>query len=246
MVYEEKETVLAPGDSLLLHSDGIVEAHTPDGEMFGFPRLKEAVARYPGGAELIDLVLADLHAHTGPDAEQEDDITMLTLARSPSTSAGGARTASPELTEFAVPSAEGNERLALKRVSAMVAPLGLSEARLKRLETAVGEATMNAMEHGNHYRADRAVTVRVLTEPESVRVQITDLGGAPSDRQAEVPDLAAKLEGLQRSRGWGLFLIKNMVDEVHESTHEGAHTIELVMHRDDPAGEAPRGGHDVQ
>ena len=49
--------------------------------MFGFPRLKEAVATYPGGGELIDRVLTDLRAHTGPDAEQEDDITMVTLAR---------------------------------------------------------------------------------------------------------------------------------------------------------------------
>ena len=40
MAYEEKETVLAPGDSLLLHSDGVVEAHDPAGEMFGFPRLQ--------------------------------------------------------------------------------------------------------------------------------------------------------------------------------------------------------------
>ena len=83
MPYEEKETVLEPGDSLLLHSDGIVEAHDPQREMFGFPRLKQAVADYPGGGELIDRVLADLQAHTGPDAEQEDDITMVTLARSP-------------------------------------------------------------------------------------------------------------------------------------------------------------------
>src|SRR5215212_5817504 len=83
MPYEEKETVLEPGDSLLLHSDGIVESHDPSGEMFGFPRLKQCVADYPGGGELIDRVLADLHAHTGPDAEQEDDITMVTLQRSP-------------------------------------------------------------------------------------------------------------------------------------------------------------------
>ncbi len=73
MHYEEKEAQLAPGDSVLLHSDGIVEAHAPDGDMFGFPRLKDAVARYPGGGELIDRVLADIHAFTGPDAEQEDD-----------------------------------------------------------------------------------------------------------------------------------------------------------------------------
>jgi len=49
MPYEEKETVLQPGDSLLLHSDGVVEAHDPEGAMFGFPRLKQCVADYPGG-----------------------------------------------------------------------------------------------------------------------------------------------------------------------------------------------------
>ena len=81
MVYEENEVVLAPGDCLLLHSDGIVEAHDPQREMFGFPRLKETVGAAPGGQAMIDRVLAELERFTGPDAEQEDDITMLTLQR---------------------------------------------------------------------------------------------------------------------------------------------------------------------
>ena len=238
MVYEEKETVLAPGDSLLLHSDGVVEAHDPSGQMFGFPRLKAAVAAYPGGHELIDRVLADLHDHTGKDAEQEDDITMVTVSRSARSSNGTAGHGSPssrQLVEFQVPSAEGNERLALERVSAIVAPLGLEQARLDRLETAVAEATMNAMEHGNSYREDQPVTVRVLTDPDRVRVQIVDQGEAAPDREAEVPDLEAKLAGLQRPRGWGLFLIKAMVDEAHELTEGAEHVLELVMHLEEPA-----------
>ena len=117
MVYEEKETVLAPGDSLLLHSDGVVEAHDSGGEMFGFPRLKAAVATYPGGGELIDRVLADVAAHTGPDAEQEDDITMVTLARAAAPAAHVSDLAPQQVAEFEVPSAEGNERLALAQVS---------------------------------------------------------------------------------------------------------------------------------
>src|SRR5215211_3189762 len=145
MKYEERETLLAPGDSLLLHSDGIVEAHDPQGQMFGFPRLKEAVARYPGGGELIDLVLADLHVHTGPDAEQEDDITMVVLQREPAQGdSPNGKVIGKLLIEFEVPSAQGNERMALERVAATVAPLGLAPARLRRLETAVAEATMNA------------------------------------------------------------------------------------------------------
>jgi anti-sigma regulatory factor (Ser/Thr protein kinase) len=233
MPYEEKETVLAPGDSLLLHSDGIVEAHDPAGEMFGFPRLKQAVADYPGGAELIDRVLGDVQAHTGVAAEQEDDITMVTLQRS----AGAAHVSNgavPEelLAEFEVPSSEGNERLAIERVRAVVAPLGLAEQRLQRLETAVGEATMNAMEHGSAYRADRPVGVRVLRRGHDVRVHITDCGGGAGGARSpryEVPDLEAKLAGLQRPRGWGLFLIQNMVDEMRETSDGTHHTLELAM-----------------
>ena len=231
MPYEEKETVLQPGDSLLLHSDGIVEAHSPDREMFGFPRLKQCVADYPGGGELIDRVLSDLHAHTGPDAEQEDDITMVTLQRSPGAAhmVNGAVTDSLLVTEFEVPSAEGNERLAIERVSAAVADLGLNESRLERLKTAVGEATMNAMEHGSRYRDDRPVSIRVLTGDDLVRVQITDLGGARPEAEHEVPDLEAKLDGLQRPRGWGLFLIENMVDETRETSDGEHHTLELGL-----------------
>ena len=237
MAYEESETVLQPGDSLLLHSDGVVEAHDPDGRMFGFPRLREAVARHPGGEKLIRMVLSDLRSHTGPDAEQEDDITMMTLARSEEPmSATLPAAATRQVVEFDIPSAEGNERLALARVATIVAPLGLTEARLERLKTAVGEATMNAMEHGNGYRPDQPVTVRVLTGEGSVRVQITDRGGAPPEREVEVPDIKAKLTGQQRPRGWGLFLIQNMVDESHEFSDGALHTLELVMHlADEPA-----------
>src|SRR5215211_7226282 len=230
MDYEEKETVLAPGDSVLLHSDGIVEAHDAGGAMFGFPRLKQCVADYPGGGELIDRVLADLHVHTGPHAEQEDDITMVVLQRSPGAAHVGNGVIPAELlAEFQVDSAEGNERTAIERVSAALAPLGLAEARLEKLKTAVGEATMNAMEHGSKYRADRPVSVRVLTGDGRVRVQITDLGGAPAQAEREAPDLEAKLAGLQRPRGWGLFLIENMVDETRETSDGEHHTLELAL-----------------
>jgi serine phosphatase RsbU (regulator of sigma subunit) len=79
MSYEQKEITLEPGDNVLLYSDGLVEAHDPKGEMFGFPRLQKLVGAHPGGATLIDSLLAELEAFTGDEWEQEDDITLLTL-----------------------------------------------------------------------------------------------------------------------------------------------------------------------
>jgi serine phosphatase RsbU (regulator of sigma subunit)/anti-sigma regulatory factor (Ser/Thr protein kinase) len=229
MEYEEKEAVLEPGDSVLLHSDGVVEAHDPDREMFGFPRLKETMAGSPGGQELIDRVIAVLEAFTGPGAEQEDDITMVTLQRSAGAAIVAGSANGTVLAEFELASEPGNEREAIARVEAAVADAGLEEARLERLKTAVGEATMNAMEHGNEYRADRPVSIRVLSSADSVKVQVTDLGGVTELPEREVPDLEAKLAGRQKPRGWGLFLIEQMVDEARVTGDEGRRTLELVV-----------------
>jgi len=83
MGYEEKETILDAGEVTLLYSDGLVEAHDPRGEMFGFPRLRALVAEHAAEeGSLGDLLLRELYTFTGEGWEQEDDITLLTLRRS--------------------------------------------------------------------------------------------------------------------------------------------------------------------
>jgi serine phosphatase RsbU (regulator of sigma subunit) len=82
--YEEMRFQFEPGDCALLHSDGLAEAHAPDREMFGFPRVSALVGKGPSGEGLIDLCLTELGSFTGPDHEQEDDITLVSLQRSPS------------------------------------------------------------------------------------------------------------------------------------------------------------------
>ena len=86
MSYEEKEIVLEPRDNVLLYSDGLVEAHDPKGEMVGFPRLRALVAEHGEDGSLGDLCLEELYSFVGEGWEQEDDITLLTLRRSPSLS----------------------------------------------------------------------------------------------------------------------------------------------------------------
>jgi serine phosphatase RsbU (regulator of sigma subunit) len=81
MDYEEKTFQMRPGDSVLLHSDGLAEAHSPDREMFGFPRVAALVGESEAGEALIDACLAALAAFTGPDHDQEDDITLVTIER---------------------------------------------------------------------------------------------------------------------------------------------------------------------
>jgi len=245
MEYEEKEVFLEPGQEVLLHSDGVVEAHDPHREMFGFPRLKRLVAEPVTGGELIDLVLGDLGRFTGPGWEQEDDITLVALARLPGTLRTGQ--AAPDetvslpgdarvLAAFEVASEPGGERSVLPVLAKAIESLGLSKARRDVLSTAVAEAAMNAIEHGNDRRPELPVRLVVAATDTAVLVTVTDraVDGA-GEKDVEVPDLDAKLAGSQSPRGWGLFLMRELVDEVRTRDSGGGHTVELVMHRDGAA-----------
>jgi len=158
-----------------------------------------------------------------------------------------AHPAGRRLASFAVASEPGNERIALARVAEAVAGSGLPPARLERLKTAVAEATMNAIEHGNRSQPDIPVDVEVTQDGADIIVAITDLGGehAPAG-PAENPDLELKLAGEQRARGWGLFLIRNMVDAMQISTDGPRHTIQLTMRTGAgaPVADLPGGGHE--
>jgi serine phosphatase RsbU (regulator of sigma subunit)/anti-sigma regulatory factor (Ser/Thr protein kinase) len=251
MTYEQKEITLAAGDRVLFYSDGLVEAHSPTSEMFGFPRLREQVAVAPHtrpgqeGDAMVNYLLGQLADFTGPSWQQEDDVTLVVLEHSAPAAPAAAEANWRDLTEFTLTSEPGNERLAMLQVADMIAPLGMEAARLEKLKTAVAEATMNAMEHGNQYRSDRPVAIQVQASEAAVRVRITDHGGGRLIPEKESPDLDAKLAGLQSPRGWGLFLIKNMVDEMNITSDAVHHTVELVMRLSETGspGEAPGGNH---
>ena len=136
------------------------------------------------------------------------------------------------LRKLSVPSEPGNERQAMEAVAEAIRDLDIRGENLEQLKTAVAEATMNAMEHGNKYRTELPVLIEVSASDTQVSVKITDEGSGPPAFHAETPDLKAKLEGKQSPRGWGLFLIKNMVDDMEVTGDEHHHTVELILHLD--------------
>ena len=142
------------------------------------------------------------------------------------------------LDAFALASEPGNERLAINRVAETASSAGVSAGRLERLKTAVAEATMNAIEHGNKNHAEIPVDVEVIARGDEITVAISDQGGQPADQaaEAEEPDLALKLDGMQSPRGWGLFLIRNMVDAMEVTTDGQRHTVWLTMRTSAPEG----------
>jgi anti-sigma regulatory factor (Ser/Thr protein kinase) len=252
MAYEARETVLTADQSVVLYSDGIIEAHGPEGDMFGFPRLRELMTADLSGSEIIDAILEQLHAFVGHGWEQEDDITMVALRRdgvttkarleaveamvagtdtgAASSHQAAAATDARQLLHIILPGQQGNEREAMDRVAEAVAPLGLPEARLERLKTAVSEATMNAIEYGSKSDPTIPVEIDVTIAHDDLVVRITDQGLSGAISETEEPNIEAKLAGEQKPRGWGLFLIKHMVDAMEVVTDGNAQTVILTLH----------------
>lgn len=229
MVYEEGYTQIEIGDHLLLYSDGVVEAHDPQRAMFSFERLERLVGgAAQGGQALIDTILTELSSFTGAGWVQEDDITMVALERLALAAPTRIDSGWQELARLEITSAPDNEQRAMLEVAALVAPLGIPAVQLERLKTAVAEATMNAMEHGNQYRADQPVQLSIRATAATLAVRIID-HGVGSRSPHEPPDLAAKLAGRQAPRGWGLHLIRHMVDDVREYHEDGRHIVELLI-----------------
>ncbi len=232
LTYDEQEVTIEPGSFVLLYSDGIVEAHNPERDLYGFPRIRALVGRTESGDELVQAVLDDLESFTRPGWEQEDDITLVSISRAASHATVGAANGSRSLTTFEVASDMGNERIAADRVVEAVACLDLPQPVVDRLRTVVAEATMNAIEHGNECRSEVPVGLTVSASGSTLTVQVVDQGGAIDLPEAETPDIEAKLAGLQTPRGWGLFLMRSMVDDLEVTSDGDERTVELTIRLD--------------
>ncbi|HEY5005510.1 MAG TPA: SpoIIE family protein phosphatase, partial [Ktedonobacteraceae bacterium] len=208
MHYEEFDVTLGADESVLFYSDGMVEAHNKQHEMFGFPRLMGMLSKYPGDTTLIDSLLHELTAFTGDAWEQEDDVTLVRLQRVPVNTIPGKESEMLHLLkETTLVSVPGNERQAMEWVAEGVESLHLSPDQLANLKTAVAEVVMNAMEHGNHYQPESPVVLQILVSTTSVVVRVRDQGEGELHPVAvsDVPNLEAKLAELETPRGWGLF-----------------------------------------
>lgn len=114
--------------------------------------------------------------------------------------------------ELRLPSRLGYEKVAMHTAASVARLMGFGEDRVEDLKTAVAEACINAMEHGN--KLDDSLTVGVILsmDEDSLEVKVTDTGDGPKGK-ASTPDIDKKMHGEEDARGMGMFLIQALVDE---------------------------------
>lgn len=130
--------------------------------------------------------------------------------------------------EVNLPSRMGNELVAVQILMQTLEPYQINKSILDRMKTAVAEATMNAMEHGNQFNEADPVKIQILLGHRQVIVRVMDHGDINTIPAPETPDIDAKLAGKQSPRGWGLFLIRHMVDAMYVYAEGNYHITEML------------------
>jgi serine/threonine-protein kinase RsbW len=135
--------------------------------------------------------------------------------------------------ELSLPSRLGYEKVAMNTAASVAKLMGFSEDRIEDLKTAVAEACINSMEHGN--KLDEALKVGVVLsmKEDSLEVRVRDEGtGVQGEIRA--PHIERKIHGEDSPRGLGMFLIQALVDEAEwvSSAQDGACTRMVIYLRE--------------
>ncbi len=135
-----------------------------------------------------------------------------------------------EVIDLSVPSRLGLEQVAVDAAAALAKLMGFSEDRIEDLKTAVEEAFINSIEHGNKENARIKVLIELIADDSKLQIDIHDHGKLIR-QSVEKPDIDAKMAGKQTTRGWGLFLIQELMDEVEfDWDPETGNITRMVIH----------------
>lgn len=217
--FQARTIRLAPGDAMLLYTDGVTEAETEHQEFYTEPRLEAALrdnAATPAQG-IIQGVLSSVRQFTS-GAVQNDDITLLTIryktaaAVAPSASAAEAPKRGEPLSLLLQNELSEVERLHLE-LTEYCTRENVPEEALGRMRLAMEEVIVNIMRYAFEDAVARPIRVKITRHPDRLEALIEDTGHAFNPLAVAAPDLTKPLDR-RRIGGLGLHLVKSMVDDV--------------------------------
>jgi serine/threonine-protein kinase RsbW len=137
----------------------------------------------------------------------------------------------PVTTELRLPSRLGFEKVAMNTAASVAQLMGFADARVEDLKTAVAEACINAIEHGNQMDESLTVVVILSMDDNTLEVKVVDRGSGVR-RAVTAPDIDRKIHGDEDPRGMGMFLIQALVDEAEWVRKRGSSYARLAIHLD--------------
>ena len=134
--------------------------------------------------------------------------------------------------ELHIPNKFGSEKIVMEQVATLAKEIGFTDDRIEDLKTAVSEACLNAIEHGNKLNKTTRVGISLSLNGTKMKVSVEDKGSGIRKKVNE-PNIDNKMNGTETPRGWGVFLIKRLVDDAKfESKEDGGNVTTMIIHLD--------------
>lgn len=136
----------------------------------------------------------------------------------------------PKTIDLSIPSVLGYEKVAMDAAAAAAKIMGFHKNKIEDLKTAVSEACINAIEHGNRMKQDTTVLITLKVDKKTLEINVKDEGKGMA-KKMKIPEIEKQISGNEDPRGWGMFLIKNLVDEVEFKNLPNAGAVtRMVIH----------------
>ncbi len=135
--------------------------------------------------------------------------------------------------EMHIPNRFGSEKIVMEKVATLAKEIGFTDSRIEDLKTAVSEACLNAIEHGNKMHKTTKVGISLSLNRTKMKVSVEDKGSGIGEKVNE-PNIDDKINGTDKStRGWGIFLIKRLIDDTKfEPKADGGNVTTMIIHLD--------------
>ena len=134
--------------------------------------------------------------------------------------------------ELHLPSRLGAEKSAMDFAAEVARKMNFPPDRVEDLKTAVAEACINAIEHGNKLHATTRVGVTFTVDAGRLEVAVQDQG--PGVGKPSPPEIESRIEGKTPARGWGIFLIENLMDEVSFEATANGNVVKMIIYLEEP------------
>jgi serine/threonine-protein kinase RsbW len=133
--------------------------------------------------------------------------------------------------ELHIPNVLGSEKMVMERVASVAKEIGFTDNRIEDLKTAVAEACLNAIEHGNKWNTTTKVGIYLSIDKTKLKVSVEDTGKGIRGKINE-PNIDNKVEGKEGPRGWGIFLIKRLIDDIKFEPKSDGNVTTMIIHLD--------------
>lgn len=131
-----------------------------------------------------------------------------------------------KVVQIFIPSELGYEKIPIAAAAIVATKMGFSSDQIESLKMAVGEAVTNAIEHGNQLKFDAQVQTILTMQEKQLILDVIDQGQQP------IPDIPKERKDRDDNRGWGMLLIKDLVDEVSVEAAAGRNEVRMVIYLD--------------